>query len=361
MQHPGEWSRPAVRNPTQSGHLRLDFSASLSGEDVVKNGRRDALLAFGALGASAWLRAGHAQRVYRIAVLIHGSKRRQAARFEALRAGLRELGYVEGRNLSLTVRWNEGSLERLPDLAAELLRDKPDVFVGFPVRSAAAAQKHSRTVPIVIAGGAGAVKNGLAKSLAHPAGNVTGLESESEELIHKQIGLLKIIVPGISRLGVLNTAKYLFNDEALRAAAQVAQVLWLTLVDVRVGAPGDLARLASICGRGGCDALLVMPGTDLQDWRAQIIDQAARLQLPAIYPNLEFAQDGGLISYAPSVEAMFRRAAAYVDKILKGAKPGDLPIQLPTTFDLTINLKTARALGLTIPDAVLARADQVIK
>jgi len=321
--------------------------------------RRDIILAL--LSLSAVPLAARGQRVFRVGVLIHGTERTQGARLEALRAGLRELGYVEGRNLALSVRWNEAGLEQLPDLAAGLLRDKPDVFVGFPALSAAAAQKHSQTVPIVIAAGAGAVKIGLAKSLARPGGNVTGLESQSEELVQKQIELLKTIAPGISRLGVLNTAKYLLNDEALLAAAQAAKALKLALVDVKVGALGELSRLASICGKGGCNALLVMPGADLQNWRAQIIDQAARLRLPAIYPNPEFVQDGGLISYSSNFEAMFRSAATYVDKILKGAKPADLPMERPTRFELVVNLKTARALGMKLPQIVLGRADRVIE
>ncbi len=323
--------------------------------------RRRAIAGLAALGAAGWLRAGYAQRVYRVAVLINGTERTQGSRLEALRAGLREHGYAQGKNLSLSVRWNDGGLERLPELAAELLRDKPDVFVGAPVLSAAAAHKNTRTVPIVIGWGAGAVKIGLAQSLARPGGNVTGLETQNEELTAKHIELLKTIAPGISRLGVLNTGNYLFHDEAWRAAEQAARVLKLTLIDVRVGAPGDLARIASICGKGGCDGLYVMPDPLTINWRAQIIEQAARLRLPAIYFQPEFVQDGGLISYSPNIGDMMRRAATFVDKILRGAKPGELPIERPTRFELIVNQKTARALGLTIPQSILVRADRVIE
>jgi putative ABC transport system substrate-binding protein len=275
--------------------------------------------------------------------------------------GLKEHGYVEGRNLSLLVRWNEGNLERLPDLAAELLREKPDAFVCAPVLAAAAVQKHSRTVPVVLGYGAGAVKIGLAKSFARPGINVTGLETQTEDMIQKHMELLKTIVPGVSRLGVLNTGRYLFHDEAWRAAAEAAQAMKLALIDVRVSAPADLVRLASSCGNGACDGLYVMPDPNLINWRAPIIEQAARLRLPAVYFQPEFVQEGGLASYSADIADMFRRAAGYVDKILKGAKPGDLPIERPSKFELTINLKTARALGLTIPDAVLVRADRLIK
>ena len=324
------------------------------------NNRRKLVLALGAaaLGAPDILLA---QRVYRIAVLIHGTERTLGARFEALRAGLRELGYIEGKNLSISIRWNEGGLERLPDLAEELLRSKPDVLVVAPVVAAAAAQKHTKTVPIVIASGGGVVKIGLAQSLARPGGNVTGLENQAEELVQKHIELLKTIVPGITRLAVLNTGKYIFHDEAWRAAAQAAQVMKVTLVDVRVGAPRDLARLVSICGKEGCGGLYVMTDPILTNWRAQIIEEAFRLRLPAVYPSIEFAEEGGLISYSQNIQEQYRRAAAYVDKILKGAKPGDLPIERPTIFELVVNLKTAKAFGLTIPNSILVQTTRIIE
>jgi len=324
------------------------------------NNRRKLMIALGA-GALAAPARLLAQRVYRIAVLIHGTERTLGARLEALRAGLRVLGYVEGKNLNLSVRWNEGGLERLPDLAAELLRDKPDVIVASPVLSAAAAHKHTQTVPIVIANGAGAVKVGLAQSLARPGGNVTGFENQGQELTPKHIELLKTLVPAMSRLGVLNTGKYLYHDEAWRAAAQTAKVLKLTLIDLRVEALGDLARIASACGKGGCDALYVMTDPNFINWRAQIIEQAAQLRLPAVYFQPEFTREGGLISYSPDIEDMFRRAATHVDKILKGAKPGDLPIEQPTKFELLVNGKTAKALGIKIPNEILLRADKVIE
>ena len=324
------------------------------------NNRRKLVLALGAaaLGAPDILLA---QRVYRIAVLIHGTERTLGARFEALRAGLRELGYIEGKNLSISIRWNEGGLERLADLAEELLRSKPDVLVVAPVVAAAAAQKHTKTVPIVIASGGGVVKIGLAQSLARPGGNVTGLENQAEELVQKHIELLKTIVPGITRLAVLNTGKYIFHDEAWRAAAQAAQVMKVTLVDVRVGAPRDLARLASICGKEGCGGLYVMTDPLLTNWRAQIIEEAFRLRLPAVYPSIEFAEEGGLISYSQNIQEQYRRAAAYVDKILEGAKPGDLPIERPTIFELVVNLKTAKAFGLTIPNSILVQTTRIIE
>jgi len=316
--------------------------------------RRDfaALIALGALP-----RAAFAQETYRVAVLIHGPQQAQAGRFEALRAGLKERGYVEGRNLVLSVRWNEAGLDRLPGLAAKLMDEKPQIFACGPVLAAAAAQQATRDVPIVAMWGAGLVKTGLAKSFARPAGNVTGLETQTEDLIPKHLELLKTIAPRVSRVAVLNTGKYLFHQEAWRAAAEASRVLRLELIDVRIAAPGDVGRLA----RTGCNGLYVMPDPQLVNWRAQIIAEAARLRWPAIYPQQEFSHEGGLASYSASFDDLCRRAAGYVDRILRGAKPAELPIELASKFDLVIDLRTAGELGLKIPDAVLARADQVIR
>jgi putative ABC transport system substrate-binding protein len=307
-------------------------------------------------------RSGHAlQRIYRVGTLVNGPEKAWHARVAALRAGLKDLGYTEGRNLVLIPRWNDGGIERLADLAADLLREKPDVVVCGLVLSAAAVQKHSRAVPIVIGNGAGAVKIGLAKSFARPQTNVTGLETQSEELVAKNIELLKALAPAVSRLAVLNTGKYLFYDEAWQALNAAARTMKLELVDARVAEPGDLARLAQTCLKGGCDGLYVMPDPILINWRTQIVEQAAKLKLPAVYNQPEYVQAGGLVSYSANVDDMWRRAAGYVDKILKGAKPADLPIERPFKFELVINLKTAKSLGLKIPGDFLARADKIIE
>jgi putative ABC transport system substrate-binding protein len=315
----------------------------------------------GGLATLGPARAAIAQRTYRVAVLVHGPERTHRTRVDALRAGLKQHGYAEGKNLTLAVRWNEGGLERLGELAAELLRAKPDVLVAAPVLAAAAARRHTATVPIVVMWGAGNVKVGLAKSFARPGLNVTGLETQNEDLTAKHLELLKIIVPRISRLGVLNSSNNIFHEEAWRAADRTARVLKLSLVDVRVGGPEDLVRIAASCGNGGCDALYVMPDPILINLRAQVIEQAARLRLPAMYFQPEFVEEGGLVSYSPNIEDMCRRAAGYVDKILKGAKAAELPIERPLKFELVINLMTARSLDLTIPGDLLARADRIIQ
>jgi putative ABC transport system substrate-binding protein len=313
----------------------------------------------GGLGALASRRA-LAQRAYRVAILVHGTERSYARRFDALRTALKAHGYAEGRNLGFVTRWNEGSLGRLPELAAELLREKPDVFVCGPTLASAAAQKLTRDIPIVQANGAGAVKIGLAKSYARPGGNVTGVETQTEDLTPKHIELIKSVTPRLTRLGVLNTGNYLFHDEAWLSARSAAETLKIGLVDVRIGSAADVSRVAAACGNGACDALYVMPDPDMINWRARIVEQAAQLRLPTVYFQPEFVHDGGLISYSADVEDMWRRAAGYVDRILKGAKPADLPIERPFKFELVINLGTARSLGLMIPGELLARADRVI-
>ena len=326
------------------------------------NSRRRTLVTFAAVGLPSWLQHAVAQRLPRVGVLFNGSERSSHLRLDALRAGLKALGYVEGKNLILTVLWNEsGMVERLPDLAANLLRERPDVIVAAPAVAAAAVRKHTDTVPIVMGWGAGAVKIGLAKSLARPGGNVTGLDAQNEELVAKHVELLKEIAPNVARLGVLNTGKSLFHDEAWASAVKAAQILKLVLVDLRVNDPRDFARVASACGNGSCEALYVMSDPVLVNWRAEIIELAARLRIPAIYTQPDFALEGGLLSYSPNIDAMALRAATFVDKILKGAKPADLPIERPTRFELIVNQKTAKALGLTIPQTILVRADRMIQ
>jgi putative ABC transport system substrate-binding protein len=322
--------------------------------------RRTALLALAACGA-AWLPAAQAQRVYHVAVLVWGTERTQRTRVEALRAALKLLGYVEGQNLTLSVRWNEGGVDRLPDLAAELLRGQPDVFVAAPVRAAVAVHKLTRTVPIVMSSGSGALQAGIAESLARPGGNVTGVTNQGDELTPKQMELLKIMVPSLSRVAVLSTGVSAAYDRTWRDAQLTAQTMKLKLIEVRIGAPADLTRLESSCGKGACQALLVLLDPQLFNWRAQIIRSAAQSRLPAIYFAGEFARDGGLVSYGTDGTELWRRAATYVDKILKGANPGELPIEQPTKFELVVNMKTARELGIRIPQELLLRADEVIE
>jgi ABC-type uncharacterized transport system substrate-binding protein len=280
---------------------------------------------------------------------------------EALRQGLRDLGYVEGQNLVLESRYAEG-FERLPALAAELVQRHVDVLVASGVPAIRAAQHTTRTIPIVMAGTADPVATGLVASLARPGGNTTGLSFLSAELPGKRLELLKEAVPQSARVAVL--AKAAGPSESPRwlnlTGAARALGLHLHVVELRSAEELDTAFVAMT--RAGADALLVVADQALMDGlRGQIVDLAAKHRLPAMYDWKMYVDAGGLMSYGPSLSDTFRRAATYVDKILKGAKPADLPVEQPMKFELVINLKTAKALGLTIPPTLLFQADEVIQ
>jgi putative ABC transport system substrate-binding protein len=282
---------------------------------------------------------------------------------EAFRQGLRDLGYVEGRNVVIEYRDAEGKPERLPALAAELVALKVDVLVAQPTVAALAAKQATRTLPIVFPV-AEPVTSGLVTSLARPGGNLTGLSILAPEMASKGLELLKQAVPGVSRVAVLwdpgafpeRTAKDMRKEVKVAARA-----LGVRLQFIEARGPDDFDRAFSEMTRARAGALTVLGGSMLFSERKRLVDLAAKNRLPAVYPWREGVDAGGLMSYGPNVADLFRRAATYVDKILKGAKPGDLPIEQPTKFELVINLKTAKALGLTIPRSLLQRADQVIE
>jgi ABC-type uncharacterized transport system substrate-binding protein len=284
--------------------------------------------------------------------------------YEALLQGLRDLGYVEGRNVAIEVRDAEGKLERLPALAAELVALKADVIVTAGTPAALAAKRATRTVPIVFAGVSDPVTGRLVTGLARPGGNVTGLSTLAPELVGKRLERLKHAVPGVSRVVALWEPGGLgerTDKEMLKEADVAARALGIQLQFVEARGPADFDRAFSDGTRGRAGALTVLPSNMFGTERRRLVDLAAKNRLPAVYERREFVDAGGLMSYGPDFADLFRRAATYVDKILKGAKPGDLPIEQPTKFELVINLKTAKALGLTIPQSLLQRADQVIE
>ena len=283
---------------------------------------------------------------------------------EAFRQGLRELGYVEGSNLVIEYRDAEGKFERLPALAAELVALKVDVIVAPNTIAALAAKEVTRTLPIVFAVAADPVASGLVTSLARPGGNVTGLSILASELVGKCLELLAQAVPGVSRVVVLWTPGVLgerTDKDMLTGAAVTARALGVRLQFVEARNPADLDRAFSDMTRARAGALTVLASHIFIDERRRLVDLAAKNRLPAVYPWREFVDAGGLMAYGPSIADLYRRASTYVDKILKGAKPADLPVEQPTKFELVINLKAAKALGLTIPPSVLARADEVIE
>jgi putative ABC transport system substrate-binding protein len=282
---------------------------------------------------------------------------------EAFRQGLRDLGYVEGRNVVIEYRDAEGKPERLPALAAELVALKVDVLVAQPTVAALAAKQATRTLPIVFPV-AEPVTSGLVTSLARPGGNITGLSILAPEMAGKGLELLKQAVPGVSRVAVLwdpgafpeRTAK-----DMLKEVEVAARALGVRLQFIEARGPDDFDRAFSEMTRARAGALTGLGGSMLFSERRRLVDLAAKNRLPVVYSWREGADAGGLMAYGPNILDLFRRAATYVDKILKGAKPGDLPVEQPTKFELVINLKTAKALGLTIPPSLLQRADQVIE
>jgi len=281
---------------------------------------------------------------------------------EAFLQELRDLGYVEGRNLVIEYRSAEGKSEQLPALAAELVALKVDVIVAPSTAAALAAKQATRTLPIVSV--AIPVTSGLVTSLARPGGNVTGLSFFSPELVGKCLEQLKLAVPAVSRVAALwqpGGQGEPTEKEMLKAAEVAARALGVRLQFVEARGPENFDRAFSEMTRARAGALTVLPSNMFISERRRLVDLAAKNRLPAVYPWREFVDAGGLMSYGLNVADLFRRAATYVDKILKGAKPADLPVEQPTKFELVINLKTAKVLGLTIPQPLQRRADQMIE
>jgi putative ABC transport system substrate-binding protein len=275
---------------------------------------------------------------------------------------LRELGYVEGQNVFIEGRYYGDQLDRLPALAAELVRLPVDVIVAGAAPAPEAAREATSTIPIVMAGlHPDPVGSGLVASLARPGGNVTGLAAEASELRAKQLQLLKEAVPRLGHVAVLADPANPLHARELRGVERAARLLKVRVRVLEVRAPSEFAEAFSVATREHAGALMVFGGSMLYSHRARLVELAAQSRLPLMSGAREFAEAGGLMSYGADVLASFRRAADYVDRILKGAKPADLPVEQPTKFSLVINLKTAKALGLTIPPAVLARADHVIQ
>jgi putative ABC transport system substrate-binding protein len=300
-------------------------------------------------------------KVPRIGFLGAASTSAIAARMEALRQGLRELGYLEGKNIVIEWRSAEGKADRLTALAAELVRLKVDVIVAGGPTVTRAAKEATATIPIVMTQDPDPVGNGFVASLARPGGNITGLSTLAPEISGKQLELLKEIVPRLSRVAVLETSTQPGNAQALREVELAAGTFGVRLQYLDVLSSKDIETAFRAASKGGADAVLVLGGPVLNSHRTQIADLAAKNRLPAIYDRGEYVEAGGLMSYATSITDLDRRAATYVDKILKGAKPADLPVEQPKKFELIINLKAAKQIGLTIPPNVLVRADRVIK
>jgi putative ABC transport system substrate-binding protein len=301
-------------------------------------------------------------KVYRIGLLGGSPPTDASGRFwEGFFQGLRELGYVDGQNIFFEGRWYGERTERLPALAAELVRLKVDVIVAGASPAPEAAQRATSTIPIVFTSHPDPVGSGLVSSLARPGRNVTGLSSLTRELVGKQLQLLKEVVPGISRVAVLSNPTVSSQAFMLKEAKVAGRSLKLQVQVLEARAPGDFDSAFSAMRKDRVGALIVLTSSMFFAERSRIAELAAQSRQPAIYVVKEFVEAGGLMAYGPSARESWRRAAPYVDKILKGAKPADLPVEQPTKFELVINLKTAKALGLTIPPSLLGRADEVIQ
>jgi putative ABC transport system substrate-binding protein len=309
--------------------------------------------------------SGHAQpagKVYRIGYLAGGSSTASSQFPEAFRQGLRELGWVEGQNIVIEYRFAEGRLDRLPDLAADLVRSRVDVMLAAPSPSAVAARHATATVPIVMAGVGFPVQLGLIASLARPGGNITGVSfSVGPEIFGKGLELLKAVAPKLRRVAILSNPANPGHAVAIGNVKDAARSLGVQLLLLEAGGPEEFKGAFAAMTKERVAALVVVTDPVFIAQRAQLADLAAKSRLPAVHTIREFVDAGGLMSYGPSLVAQYRRAAVFVDRILRGAKPGDLPVEQPTTFELLINLKTAKALGLAIPPPLLARADQVIE
>ena len=295
----------------------------------------------------------------RVGYLGNGSANVGAPQTEAFRRGLRERGWIEGRTLTIEYRWAEGNPERLPALVAELVAGKVDVIVLTGSAAIRAAQGATRTVPVVFLMLADPVTAGFVPSLARPGGNMTGLASQYEELITKQLQLLKEAVPTLSRVALLHRPET--PPSVLSAAATAARSLGVAAQPLEVSAVEEFENAFKAARSERAGAMLVMPSPYFDVQRARLIALAAHFRLPAFYEFGNYVQSGGLMSYGPSINEMYGRMASYVDRILRGANPGDLAIERPARFELVINLKTAAALGLAIPSSLLARADEVIQ
>ena len=312
-------------------------------------------LALALFAAPLCAEAQPAGKVARLGVLLLGAA---DPNLDAFRQGLRELGHIEGQNLVIEYRTAEGNAGRLADLAVELVRLKPDVIFALGGDVAPFAKHATRTVPIVMVNSADPVKGGLVASLARPGGNVTGVTALSADLAAKRIQFLKEAAPAISRVGVLWNPDH--ADDELHETQAAARTLGIQIQSLEVRGPADFEGAFQAAVRGRAEAVIVVSSRQMALNRARILEFAGSSKLPLVCGWGPWAQGGALFSYGPDLNPLVRRAAIFVDKILRGAKPADLPVEQPTKFELVINMKTANALGLTIPPSLLLRADRVI-
>jgi putative ABC transport system substrate-binding protein len=321
--------------------------------------RRESLLTVLVLAIAPLRAFSQVGKTWRIGFLGFGSGPNEF--IAAFREQLRSLGYIEGRNLSIDYRWPDGKVERLPEMAAELVQLKVDIIVTQGTQPVTAAKRATGTIPIVMTAPSDAVGSGLVASLAHPGGNVTGMTYLSNELAGKRLQLLREVVPKVTRVAVLVLKNSPTTPPFLEQFRMAAQNFGITLVVREENEADALAGAFEAIQRERAQAIFVQQTPFTNDNRRRIVELVAQNRLPSMFESLGYVDEGGLLSYGPSLLEMFRRAAYYVDRIFKGAKPADLPVEQPSKFEMIVNLKTAKALGLKIPQSVLLRADRVIE
>jgi putative ABC transport system substrate-binding protein len=301
------------------------------------------------------------KKIPRIGYLAAGSLAAQSARIEAFRQGLRELGYVEGKNIIIEWRSGEERLDRFPALAAELVRLKVDIIVSAGPTVTRAAKEATTTIPILMTNDADPVGAGFVASLAHPGGNITGLSTLAPELSGKRLEILKETVPKLSRVAVLGDSTEPANAQNLNEVELAAKAFGVKLQYIDVPDHKEIETAFRVAGKGRAQAVLVLPSAVFTNHRKELAELAVKSRLPSVYNQTNFVEDGGLMSYGVNRNDLSRRAATFVDKILKGRTPADLPVEQPMKFEFIVNLKAAKAIGLTIPPNVLVRADKVIR
>jgi len=343
--------------------LRTEFRSAFNRKSKIQNLKWAGVFAALVLlvGCVGMAEAQQPAKVPRIGLLSSFSPSDAALWHQAFLQGLRDLGWIEGKNISIEYRYAEGRGDRLPDLAADLVRLKVDVIVAATTTATLPAKNATRAIPIVMASSGDPVASGLVESLARPGGNITGLSQMAPDLAGKRLELLKEIVPKLSRVAVLWYPQGSTSTLSWKELQLPARELGVQLHSLEVRSSKDFAKAFEEATKAHAGALAIMPDPLFAGNLKRIADLAAKSRLPSIFHLREFVDSGGLMTYGPDRSDMYRRAATYVDKILKGAKPADLPVEQPIKFELIINLKTAKQIGLTIPPNVLARADKVIR
>ncbi|HEX9445976.1 MAG TPA: ABC transporter substrate-binding protein [Candidatus Binatia bacterium] len=311
--------------------------------------------------AAAAQQPAKSDKVWKIGVLVSSSPALNASRDEALKHGLRELGYEEGKNVHFEYRYAEGKVERLPDLAAELVHAKVDIIVAGGTRVAAAAKQATGTIPIVITGAGGLAEAGLVRSFSNPGGNVTGVSRISSDFFGKRLELLRAVVPKAQRIAALGNSATPGYDARLKDFDLSVRAAGMTFQPVSAKSPGEFDAAFGSAAKARADALVLMPDALFHSYPARIVELATKQKLPVMYDRTDFVEAGGLMSYGPSLNDLNRQSAWYVDQILRGSKPADLPLVEPIKSQFVVNVKAAEQIGLTVPSTVLNKADKIIK